>query len=294
MILKAQQIFCPVDFDDCSWQALKKAAFLAKSWQSDLRVFHVVAECPYEGATVSGALVDLMGRWEKEALRQLEAKVQQWVPTQEKVSCQVAMGVPYSEILSHLQEKPADLVVLGPDRDSLASLVLGRQAETILRHSLSPVWIEKGHSSEPAMPQAVALLTDFSMASLEVASQALAWARAFGAKLYLVHILEPLTVPAFSLMDPKDYEKSLSELAYQRMEAFQEALDLKGLDWERQILHGSVEQSLQDLVASKGIELLILGTQGRTAMAKKKLGTTATQILRHLPCSALVLKKETR
>ncbi|MCB1214855.1 MAG: universal stress protein [Deltaproteobacteria bacterium] len=294
MTQRPQQILCPVDFDETSWKALKKASLLASTWQASLLAFHVVQEFPYEGASVPGDLVSLMGQWEKDALKALEEKVSSLVDPKVEASSKVTTGVPYEEILQCLKEEPADLVLLGPDRHgSLASLVLGRHTETVVRNTRTPVWIEKSPEGASGLPKKVAFLTDFSPASLDAASQALPWVELLGAKFSLVHILEPFVLPAFSLVDPKEYEKSLSELASQRMEDFQKQLNLKNLDWEKLLLHNSLEKALKDLVEKKAVDLIVLSTHGRTAMAKKKLGTTATQILRHLPCSALVLRPKT-
>lgn len=58
--------------------------------------------------------------------------------------------------------------------------------------------------------------------------------------------------------------------------------------------HGVVDEVLPEYVASHGVDLVVIGVPHRRGLAHWVLGSTATRLLRYLPCSVLAVKPDQR
>src|SRR5262249_12422608 len=56
------------------------------------------------------------------------------------------------------------------------------------------------------------------------------------------------------------------------------------------VVHGDPRSTLLDTVKSEGIDLLVVGSHGRTGMTKLIMGSVASHVVTHAPCSVLVVK----
>jgi nucleotide-binding universal stress UspA family protein len=59
---------------------------------------------------------------------------------------------------------------------------------------------------------------------------------------------------------------------------------------QRVIERGQPEVLLADYVASAGVDLVVLGSQGRSGLARALLGSTAENLLHALDCDTLVVR----
>jgi nucleotide-binding universal stress UspA family protein len=64
---------------------------------------------------------------------------------------------------------------------------------------------------------------------------------------------------------------------------------LKGVEHEVVIGEGNIWEVISNLIKQKEIDLIILGTRGRTGLEKALLGSVAEEILRQAPCPVLTV-----
>ena len=64
---------------------------------------------------------------------------------------------------------------------------------------------------------------------------------------------------------------------------------LRGIEHEVVIAEGKIWEVMSDLIEQKEIDLVVLGTRGRTGFGKTLLGSVAEQILRQSPCPVLTV-----
>src|ERR1700674_6046926 len=64
---------------------------------------------------------------------------------------------------------------------------------------------------------------------------------------------------------------------------------LKGVEHQVVIGEGNIWEVISKLVKQKEIDLIVLGTRGRTGLGKALLGSVAEQILRQAPCPVLTV-----
>lgn len=81
-------------------------------------------------------------------------------------------------------------------------------------------------------------------------------------------------------------EQRQRDLAYRL--ADQGVLDGEHIEWHA--IHGEPREVLPDVVASRGAELLVMGTVGRTGIQGLLIGNTAESVLERLHCSVVTLK----
>jgi len=284
-----KKILVGLDFSEVCWAALRRAVWIAQSWDASIKVLHVLQEFPYEGAGQKSNLVEAMNQLEEEASEELSKRVQEIVMDQVRSETKVSVGTPYQEVLKAAGDEKVDLIVLGNEsRSGLDGWVLGRTCETILRNSPVPVWIERqGVSGEI---RSLLLPTDLSENSRLGIDQGLAWARQIRAKVFFIHVADVPFVPSFSMIDPKDYEESMAQMGNEKFQEFISDLPLGDLQTETIFSMGDPGREILKAAKDKEIDLIALTTHGNTGLANRKLGTVATHLTRHAPCATLTLR----
>src|SRR5262245_28247096 len=134
---------------------------------------------------------------------------------------------------------------------------------------------------------------DFSEPSLKALKYALAFAEQFGAKLSLLHVLEPVVVPDFaSVPIPMDNNR-LATSAKARLE---QLCKRRGL--ERRLVHkklvrtGTPFREITDAARELKVDLIVIATHGYTGLAHAILGSTAERVVRHAPCPVLTVREK--
>jgi nucleotide-binding universal stress UspA family protein len=129
--------------------------------------------------------------------------------------------------------------------------------------------------------------TDFSQAAGAAAPIAIQIARRYGAKVYGVHVnrFDDYTVAAPSAWAAmaEAAEKETKEDAGRLNE------QLQSIEHEVVIGEGNLWEVLSNMIQQKEIDLVVVGTRGRTGFGKTLLGSVAEQILRQSPCPVLTV-----
>jgi nucleotide-binding universal stress UspA family protein len=133
--------------------------------------------------------------------------------------------------------------------------------------------------------------TDFSDASQAALPYAAAIARRYDSQLHVAHIMSPASYiipsPPGDLVTMESIHEAARADARERMETL--ASHLKTVPHHTYVREGDVWKSLADLIQTHEIDLLVVGTRGRTGVEKLVLGSTAEEILRLAPCPVLTV-----
>jgi len=134
---------------------------------------------------------------------------------------------------------------------------------------------------------------DFSEPSKNALEYALPFLEQFGAKLTLLHVIEPLPVPAFMTSFPPPTKKD-KEIASARghLENLikQNALDPKRV--ETLVCRGRSFEEIDNMARRIETDLIIMATHGYTGLQHVFLGSTAERVVRHAPCPVLVVRNK--
>jgi universal stress protein A len=143
------RILVPVDFSEPSRKALHYALSLAKSFNAQIRLLHVVEAVVFPPDTVVVEPAVLAARLNEEARRCLSAWRKE-VASETVVKDDLRAGTPYREIIEAASETKSDLIVLGTHgRNGLTRLFIGSTAERVVRHAACPVLVVRDRQLEP-------------------------------------------------------------------------------------------------------------------------------------------------
>jgi nucleotide-binding universal stress UspA family protein len=128
--------------------------------------------------------------------------------------------------------------------------------------------------------------TDFSPYSNAALPYAMSIARQYGARLYAVHVMP--TDADMLFMSPENWTALAEE---QQRQGEKEVKDLetklRGIPYSVLTRKGKVWDVLAQLIEEGKIDLLIVGTHGRTGLRKLLMGSIAEEIFRQAPCPVL-------
>ncbi|HEV3512129.1 MAG TPA: universal stress protein [Candidatus Sulfotelmatobacter sp.] len=137
----------------------------------------------------------------------------------------------------------------------------------------------------------VLFAADFSATSEAALPYATAICRRFGATLHAVHVLSDASLLLMTggvdyVSIGTLYEDAHDE-ARQKLERLAE--NFEDVVHRNYVRHGQVWKNLAAIVEENAVDLVVVGTHGRTGLGKLLLGSVAEDILRHAPCPALTV-----
>ena len=141
----------------------------------------------------------------------------------------------------------------------------------------------------------ILLPTDFSGCANYALPYAAAIARAVGATIICVHVVEPI-VPAVGysgLAEPMpiaDMSEQLEDSAERELPQFAECDDFHGLRIEEVIVHGDAAAEIVRVASEQNVDLIVVSSHGRTGLGRIIFGSTAEAVVRHASCPVLVVK----
>lgn len=137
----------------------------------------------------------------------------------------------------------------------------------------------------------VLFATDFSATSEAALPYATAVCQRFGSTLHVAHVLSDASLLLMTggvdyVSMGTIYEDANTE-AKEKLD--QMAVLFEGIQHRSYVRHGGVWKNLAGIVDENQVDLIVLGTHGRTGLGKLLLGSVAEDIVRHAPCSVLTV-----
>ncbi len=131
--------------------------------------------------------------------------------------------------------------------------------------------------------------TDFSPISDKAAAYAAALAHKYGSKVLVTHVL-PEPEPGVAHPDQISERDEVARVEAERCLADFTTLDtFKGLTHEELLLQGDMVQTLRETVEQREVDLIVLGTHGRSGISDLIMGSIAENIFRHIDCPVLTV-----
>jgi nucleotide-binding universal stress UspA family protein len=134
-----ERILVPIDFSDCSLDAVEYAVQVARRSGASIRLFHVLEPVSY------GLDFALLHVTKREQMREvigerLSSLAKALAAAQVPTDVELHGGLPSESILNRAKTMPADLIVMGTHgRRGLSHTLSGSVAEAVLRKSSCPV-----------------------------------------------------------------------------------------------------------------------------------------------------------
>jgi universal stress protein A len=136
---------------------------------------------------------------------------------------------------------------------------------------------------------------DFSACSHKAFHYAIHFARQFNAELMLLHVMESTPIPPSPVVldvleNPERTAEHQEEMARHLSEWRREAvpgLAVKAVTRTGTAAHHEIVQAASEC----NIDLIVIGNQGRTGLARMMVGSTAERVVRRAPCPVLVVRQ---
>lgn len=137
-----ERILIAIDFSESSDYAFDYALTLARQFQSELTVMHVINEpVDLRGFYVPHiSFEQLEKEIEEGAEKMMEKFCQEKMGDFARYSTDIVTGIPYEEIIRKAEASGASLIVLGTHgRKGIDHLIFGSTAERVVRSATCPV-----------------------------------------------------------------------------------------------------------------------------------------------------------
>ena len=277
-----EHILVPTDFSEISQLALEYAKVVAKLEKSELLLVHVTPPLalitPPEAAWVDVSEVQSLHE------AQLEQSVAALRSEGLRAQAISVTGPLYDELRSTVNQYKADLIVLGTHgKKGLERLLLGSDAEAVLRHAHCPVL-----SVGPAVPslknkpwriREIICATNLTPSSAEVVAYAHKLAGLYEAELVLFHV-----------KSSNEPEEDVDWVSFE--EAFHRYVpeDLGKGSWLRtRLATASPATSIVDLVKERGSDLIVMGAHPTSSAATHLRRGTAAKVMAEAPCPVMTI-----
>ena len=302
-MLHVNNILLATDFSIGARQAFSEALLLARRHEATLHVLHVVtapARLPMAmDLVLSSYKEEAFGDLEAQAASQLEELLQEYDSTEVPIETAVQRGEAAGPvILSYAEAMDTDLVALGTRGQRKAKrLFMGSVAEEVIREAACPVLAvrEHGGSSPPDHPvvERILLPVDFSEHSQRAMSYGKELAASYGADLDLLHVIERPSLPgAYGLeMEPAQVEVSdVSDKVRKALMDLSREAPGPDVPTELHVHEGHASNAIISVAKTRGSDLIVLASHGRTGLKRFVMGSTAESVLREAPCPAFIVK----
>jgi len=151
-----------------------------------------------------------------------------------------------------------------------------------------------GFASSPTLLKIKSILVpvDFSPSSEKALAYAVPLARQFGAKLTLLHVVEPVATPDFAKSFPLAIENDrLMAECKQHLERIAANLGIEPKLVEKILAcHGRAFDEIASAARTLKADLIVISTHGYTGLKHVLLGSTTERVVRHAPCPVLVVR----
>ncbi|MGQ0736483.1 MAG: universal stress protein [Acidobacteriota bacterium] len=272
-------ILTATDLTDDSRDALMQADQIAVDLRAQLVICHASPELLRARMLFPHwAQVDreAQARMDQSGREAVEWHVEQVVgrsPGQATIA--VDAGTVHAVVLSQADAVNAGLIVLAP----------GSATDQVVRHARCPVLVAR---PSPAGP--VLAATDFSDPSLPAVTMASQEAARRGVGLFVMHAVD-VPLPAQAVAPAGlSFTVALEQLQQAADARLREALQQAGGSGEIIVAMGPAASAIVAEAKRLQASLIVIGTRGRSGLARLAMGSTAASVLQAATCSVMVVR----
>ncbi|MDT0643385.1 universal stress protein [Zunongwangia sp. F363] len=264
-----KKILVPTDFSDQAEVALKVAANLAKKFDSEIFLLHMLELPlqlidPVEGSSSRNLPESIF--FMKLAHQRFGKLMQRPFLEGIKVHESVQFHQAFEGIKDFSEEIDCDLIVMGSHGASgFKEMFIGSNTEKVVRSSQIPVLVIK-NSDAVLNAENFVFATDASASTMHTAQKAVDFARTLGAALHLLYINTPN-----EFITSKEAGERLRKVA-----------EITGTQPRFHIYNDvSVEKGILNFAAENNIGLIGIGTHGRKGLAHFFNGSISEDLVNH-------------
>jgi len=273
------RILVPTDGSPSAEAAARYGLVIAEAFGASIHVISVTGDTER-----SERLADAQAR---DAVSKLEELIEQ----ESDRSCQsvIEHGRPHEAILSYSSENGIDLIVMGTHgRRGLSRVLLGSVTERVIRLSNDPVLAVPPHAigREREGYDRVLIPTDGSPGAAAAVEHGISIAERLGASVRVLYVIEgERGLPPIG--DP------LRDEAIEVLEAVAKGTSDRDVSLTTHMQPGTPHEVINNFVSAHGIDLVAMGTHGRSGVRRHLLGSVTERVLRTSDAPVLTVRQDT-
>jgi universal stress protein E len=284
------------DLSESTQEAIEAALRVAEKFHSKLTFF--------AGIEISAQTEELMEADREHLTRSVDDDVQEVLShikaraDERGIESDVgfAHGHSWETIIQKVVRDGHDLVMIGTKAHSLFSRMLfGSTGMKLIRYCPCPVWVTKPGMRDREIGN-VLVADDLGEVGYECLRIAIRGGREFDVRTHVLHVVEDRSGSWFGGKSDSNEQKLKLELDIAQAERILEerltGLDHRTLEHGVQIFvkSGRPDQEIVKMIEEHEIDLLIMGTHGRSGLGSMLIGSTAERLLPQIKCSLLAIK----
>ncbi|ELZ57402.1 MULTISPECIES: universal stress protein [Halorubrum] len=278
------RICVPTDDSDAAAAALDHALAVAADHGATVHLLHVADTTRDSVTRIGGDVVDVLEREGESIVADAAARAaDRGVETETAVR---QGGVPET-VAAYAAEADADLLVMSTRGRQGVERLVGSTTERVVRQSSVPVLTLRPGDDETAYPyEDVVVPTDGSGAATAALDRAIPIAERAGAT---VHVLSVVATGGIGVGDYVDADV-LAEYADDEVAEGVERVEAAGVAAVGAVeVAPSAPRGIRAYVEEHGVDLVAMGTHGRTGVSRYLLGSVAERALRTVPVPVLTV-----
>jgi nucleotide-binding universal stress UspA family protein len=292
------RILVPIDFSAASDAALVYAKGLAERFGASLHLVHAF-ENPFTAAAfASGVYSNAPLALGEKLLGEVQKRLADRFTADEAArfggTAVVVTGPPAGSIVEHAKTVGVDLIVMGTHgHHGLTHVLLGSVAERVVRTAPCPVLTLRDTPLRAL--RHILVPTDFSATADAALAYAFALAAPFGADVQLLHVLddpfigEGMTGEAYIAEAPL-WRGDLLQAAQSRLNDRRTSPNAN-VAVHGEVVFGDGARTITEYAALRDIDLIVMGTHGRTGVAHLLIGSVAERVVRTSPCPVFTVRQ---
>ena len=279
-----KKILAAIDGSESSMHALRESFKFATNEKCWITVTSVVP--PYVGDLATVGVRDIMGSMRKpceEALKKAE-KLAKEEGVLIKTVCEE--GEIFERISDLAAAENCDLIVMG--RRGLSRLersLVGSVTARVIGYSQRDVLVVP--SDTHVGFQRVLVATDGSKQCRTAVERAIDFSRSYGGEMSVVSIVD---VPAEFYAEAPQVVEDLARKALGYVEEVKKQAEASGVKAETFVREGEAYQAIIDLAKARDVNIIVMGSHGRTGLKRLLMGSVAEKVIGYAPCPVLVTK----
>ncbi|MGA0255701.1 MAG: universal stress protein [Rhodothermales bacterium] len=293
--MKSFRILVPTDFSDSALLALEHGIFLTKKFDGELVLLHV-AELP----TITihdfpSDLFELAREGGMDRMGELLEKQEVALPPVKRVVLAGTPSEPAADVIvEYAKTNEVDFIVMGTHgRRGMRRLLLGSVTEEVVRRSPCPVLTTRTHKDAWSLPRADRILVpvDFGSSTRQIIGVASRMAEHYGAAITLAHVVNLEYYPYYGFGSDAypEIKKSMIEASEEKLIELATELQGAGLDVSWKTIKGHPAAALRQLAEEADIDLIVIGSHGRSGFDRAMVGSVSEKVLRSAHCPVMIV-----
>ena len=281
-----KKILCAIDGSKSSLHALRESFKFARDEKCWITVVSVVP--PYVGDLDMVGVGDVMAAMRKpceEALKTAE-NIAKEEGVLIKTVCEE--GDAFERISDLAVAENCDLIVMGRrGLHKLERALVGSVTARVIGYSQSDILVLVVPGETQVGFQRVLVATDGSKQCRHAVERAIDFARSYGGEITVVSIVD---VPAEFYAEAPQVVEDLVHKAKGYVEEVKRQAEASGVKAEAFVKEGEAYQAIIDFAKARDINIIVMGSHGRTGLKRLLMGSVAEKVIGYASCPVLITR----